>query len=88
MRPGDRELGMDRAITRRDFISGVGAAVGGSAMAGPCPAPLWPGGAEATPGPRQEAAHYPPGTKGMRGSHDGAYEVAHALRASPPPRDW
>jgi spermidine dehydrogenase len=74
---------MDRAITRRDFIGGVSAAVGGAAMVGSCPAPLRPGGAEAataTPGPGQEAVHYPPGARGMRGSHDGAYEVAHALR--------
>jgi len=35
MKRGDRELGMDRAISRRDFISGVGVAVTGSALAGP-----------------------------------------------------
>ena len=32
MKRGDRELGMDRAITRRDFIGGVGVAITGSAL--------------------------------------------------------
>ena len=32
------------------------------------------------PGLEQEAAYYPPGATGIRGSHPGSYEVAHALR--------
>ena len=35
MKRSDRELGMDRDITRRDFVSGVGVAITGSALAGP-----------------------------------------------------
>ena len=35
MKRSDRELGMDRDITRRDFISGVGVAITGSSLAGP-----------------------------------------------------
>ena len=34
MRKADRELGMDRPITRRDFINGVGVAVGASLVPG------------------------------------------------------
>jgi hypothetical protein len=33
MKRSDRELGMDRDITRRDFISGVGVAITGSSLA-------------------------------------------------------
>jgi spermidine dehydrogenase len=75
---------MDRDITRRDFISGVGVAITGSSLVGPWTAsrlaqaaPAAPAGA---PGLEQEAAYYPPGAMGMRGSHPGSYEVAHALR--------
>jgi spermidine dehydrogenase len=75
---------MDRAITRRDFIGGVGVAITGSSLAGP-----WSASSLAHPecaaaaggsGLEQEAAFYPPGARGMRGSHRGSYEVAHALR--------
>jgi spermidine dehydrogenase len=84
---------MDRAITRRDFISGVGVAITGSSMAGPwCDsrsakaahgshvAGVEGPAATGAPGPGQAAAYYPPGRVGMRGSHDGSFEVAHALR--------
>ncbi len=37
MTKSDRELGMDRSITRRDFLNGVSVAVGG-AMIAPAPA--------------------------------------------------
>jgi len=84
MKRRDRELGMDRAITRRDFISGVGVAITGSKLAGP-----WTGSISArgetssmagASGLQQDAAYYPPAAAGMRGSHRGSYEVAHALR--------
>ena len=39
-----------------------------------------PGAAAGAPGLEQEAAYYPPGATGMRGSHHGSFEVAHALR--------
>ncbi len=84
MKRSDRELGMDRAITRRDFISGVGVAVAGSALASP-----WPTSSSAQAESvaaagaselQSKAAYYPPTEMGMRGSHPGSYEVAHALR--------
>jgi spermidine dehydrogenase len=84
MKRSDRELGMDRAITRRDFISGVGVAITGSALAGswtPSGAAQTEGAAAAgASGLQQEAPYYPPGAMGMRGSHGGSFEVAHALR--------
>ena len=36
----DKELGMDRAITRRDFLDGVAVAVGALGLAGNASAPL------------------------------------------------
>ena len=69
----DRELGMDRAINRRDFISGVGVALTGSL--------LYPWAeAHSQSAPSPQAGYYPPGKTGMRGSHPGSFEVAHELR--------
>ena len=60
----DADLGMNASITRRDFLSG--ALVGGAALAG--------SGARA-----DAAAYYPPAWTGLRGSHVGSFEAAHAL---------
>ena len=69
----DRDLGMDRRITRRDFMNGV--AVGsGAALMFTSTAPLARAAAQDVPG------YYPPLLTGMRGSHEGSYEVAHSLR--------
>ena len=71
----DRDLGMHRGITRRDFVNGVGVAVGGSLAA--------PGLLSARPGtPHASPAQddYPPALTGMRGTHPGSYEVAHSMR--------
>jgi hypothetical protein len=84
MKRSDRELGMDRAITRRDFISGVGVAITGSALAGPWTAlrsaQAESAAAAGASGLQEEAAYHPPAATGMRGSHRGSFEVAHALR--------
>jgi spermidine dehydrogenase len=66
----DRRLGMDRAISRRDFLNGVSVAIGASLL----PA------CEKTSEPMVEgrSAYYPPAETGMRGSHPGSFEVAHA----------
>ncbi len=74
----DLDLGMHREITRRDFVSGVSVALSGSlalpwAQTHALARPEAPG---ATP---QSAAAYPPIRTGMRGSHEGSYEVAHQL---------
>ena len=70
----DRDLGMHRDITRRDFVNGVGVAVTGSLIA-----PGWLSALDGQPfgGPQE---YYPPGRTGMRGSHPGSFEVAHQLR--------
>jgi len=74
----DRQLGMHRKITRRDFLNGMAVSAGG-AMASP-----WIGGLLAAPASAASAqdrpGYYPPTRTGMRGSHPGAFEVAHALR--------
>jgi spermidine dehydrogenase len=73
----DKELGMDRNITRRDFMNGAAMAIGAAAV---------------TPGahilaqtaqisePQSRAGYDPPALHGMRGSHEGSYQVAHSLR--------
>jgi spermidine dehydrogenase len=62
----DRELGMDRAITRRDFVNGM--AIGIGVLGAPQSVRA------------QDAATYPPVRTGMRGSHTGSFEAVHALR--------
>ncbi len=88
--PRDRRLGMDRPITRRDFLNGI--AIGATAAAsGPLlaaslsdsPASGDPGvpSAAQLPSAAQDApGYYPPLLTGMRGSHPGSFEGAHALR--------
>ena len=71
----DRELGMRRNITRRDFVNGVGVAIGGVLIA-----PDWISAREGTSSASQAQEYYPPALTGMRGSHSGSFEVAHALR--------
>ncbi len=77
---------MDRPINRRDFLNGI--AIGAAAAC----APAWAGaGAGAGAGAAQDAfGYYPPLLTGMRGSHPGSFEGAHALRDGqswPPPTD-
>src|SRR5712691_8526606 len=66
----DGELGMDRAVTRRDFLNGLAIGIGGL-VAGSWLARL---DAEAAAQFTQDAAgYYPPALTGMRGSHDGSF---------------
>jgi spermidine dehydrogenase len=66
----DKELGMDRSMFRRDFLNGVALTIG---------AAMLPAEAQQTPD------IYPPALTGMRGSHDGSWEVGHKLRDD---RQW
>ena len=66
----DKALGMDRPITRRDFMNGAAMALG-AAIA---PKSLLGQEAQDRPG------YDPPAAHGLRGSHVGAFEVAHRLR--------
>lgn len=70
MGSSDKCLGMDRAISRRDFLNGVGVAIGASLL----PACTKSG----EPVPNVPFANYPPAKTGMRGSHPGSFEAAHA----------
>ena len=71
----DRELGMDRAITRRDFLNGVAIGVGGLAL------PPWVAAFDDSEyAPEKAQGYYPPALTGMRGNHDGTYTYAHRLR--------
>ena len=65
----DRELGMDRAITRRDFVNGMAVAIGAIGTLGASRSLS-----------AQDASGYPPERTGMRGSHPGSFEVVHSLR--------
>ena len=72
-----RRLGMDREISRRDFVSGFAAGTVGalaatrSALAGISPSDTTPG---------QLVPSYPPALTGLRGSHEGSFEEGHRLR--------
>jgi len=59
-------------LTRRDFLNGVALTVGGALLPPPEALAL---------GDPSGAGAYPPALTGLRGSHDGSFEVAHALRA-------
>jgi spermidine dehydrogenase len=61
---------MDRAISRRDFLNGVSVAIGASLL--PACATTREAAIE------QLSAYYPPNRTGLRGSHPGSFEVAHA----------
>jgi spermidine dehydrogenase len=63
----DRALGMDRPVARRDVLHGAAGLFGAAAL----------GGAAAA---AADERAYPPLLQGMRGSHPGSFEAAHALR--------
>jgi spermidine dehydrogenase len=79
------ELGMDRSITRRDFLNGFAVAAG--ALLLPSHSKwLEAFGLPQSPfEPEKNPNYYPPALAGMRGSHDGSWEVAHSLRDG---KDW
>src|SRR6202789_897552 len=76
--PSDRDLGMHRNITRRDFLNGVAVTAAASMLppqlraADQCV--LTPIEAE------KFSPYYPPALTGLRGSHPGAFDAAHCLR--------
>jgi spermidine dehydrogenase len=69
----DRELGMSRNITRRDFLNGVAVTAGAALM----PLHLL---AASDVNPQNSPNYYPPALTGLRGSHPGSFETAHSLR--------
>jgi spermidine dehydrogenase len=75
----DRRLGMDRAISRRDFLNGAAIGVGASLAGRALPDRLM-AALRAEEAMQAAASYYPPTLTGMRGSHDGSWETAHLLR--------
>jgi spermidine dehydrogenase len=74
----DRELGMDRKITRRDFLDGAALAVGGAMISSAVPCVFGLAGLDSAS--EKNPAYYPPALTGLRGNHEGSYPVAHSLR--------
>ena len=70
----DRELGMRRPIRRRDFLNGIALTVGGAL------GPQLAAGFETEHIAETSPDYYPPVLTGMRGSHEGSFEVAHQVR--------
>lgn len=66
----DKELGMDREISRRDFLNGVALTVGAAIV----PSRLY------GMFPQVGEDYYPPALNGLRGSHVGSFEVMHSVR--------
>ncbi len=70
-------LGMNAPIERRDLLNGLllgaGLAVAGCGKAAP-------GDQLAAAEPQNQKGYYPPERMGLRGSHPGSFEGAHALR--------
>lgn len=90
MNEDDRKLGMGADIARRDILHGMGATIGAALVGGFTAAGK---AAAATAqqtmltnydGPIPGAAAYPPLREGMRGSHPGSFEAAHARRDGKP----
>jgi spermidine dehydrogenase len=72
----DRRLGLGRRISRRDFLNGVPLALGASLLEGSWLEALAAEGFA----PEKNPGYYPPALTGLRGSHVGSFESAHALR--------
>lgn len=70
----DRDLGLDRPITRRDFVNGVAVAAGTLLL------PKFAWALDQEFAPERAPDYYPPTLTGMRGDHAGSFEVAHQLR--------
>jgi len=77
----EKDLGMGREITRRDFLNGVAVGVGGTLIAeGIGTETLVAAAALDEFAPEKAADYYPPARQGMRGNHDGTFTFAHRLR--------
>ena len=76
-----KDLGLDRKITRRNFINGVAVSVGALGLSDLDGALAE---AQAAPAPGQAPAaagtYYPPRLTGLRGQHEGSFEAAHGAR--------
>ena len=69
-------LGLRCPIDRRDFLNGAAVGIGVLGAVGLGGAAQ----AQAAVGGQDQPGYYPPTLRGMRGSHPGSFETAHALR--------
>jgi spermidine dehydrogenase len=77
----EKDLGMGREITRRDFLNGVAVGVGGTLVGGRIGTEtLLAAAALDEFAPEKSPDYYPPARTGMRGNHDGTFTFAHRLR--------
>jgi spermidine dehydrogenase len=78
----DRELGMHRRITRRDFLNGVAVTAGAAVMPWHLLADQIDSKSAGSDSadPEKSPGYYPPALTGMRGSHPGSFDAAHSLR--------
>jgi spermidine dehydrogenase len=77
----DLQLGMNREITRRDFLNGVALGTGAGLLAGSLGAERLLAAAILDEfAPEKASDYYPPAKTGMRGNHDGTFTYAHRLR--------
>ena len=74
------DLGMDRRITRRDFLNGVAAGVGTTLVVMQNGEPAIAQQPAAVPAAVSGSDYYPPTRAGLRGSHPGSFETAHRVR--------
>lgn len=68
----DKELGLDRPISRRQFCQGTAVALGASLLP-------WASATGFDGSPELGPGYYPPALSGLRGSAAGSFEIAHAL---------
>src|SRR5580692_3841874 len=77
----DRDLGMTREITRRDFLNGVAIGTGATLLGGSIGAEqLFAAAAFDEFAPEKDPDYYPPSRTGIRGNHDGSFTFAHRMR--------
>jgi spermidine dehydrogenase len=84
----DRELGMGREITRRDFLNGVAVSAGACLTGGGFGVErLLAAAVLDDHAPEILPEYYPPAKMGLRGDSDGSFTYAHRLRDGESPRD-
>ena len=86
MKTRDRQLGMDADISRRDFLNGV--ALGTALAVTPAQLLAQESSQSSTFAPEMTPGYNPSSLTGMRGSHDGSFEVAHAVSLEGESFDW
>ena len=70
-------------VARRDFLNGIAIGAGSVLASGWLTSALaagGPGPAPAAPAAQDVPGYYPPALTGLRGSHPGSFEEAHAVR--------